>query len=367
MSSYYDAKKFFEQINKDDFSSFVLGVDIGGTNTSLGVAGIKNTKMTLLFSLSFKSQHITSLIPALQETLEFANKNFGIKVEAACIGAAGVVSASGDYVELTNVEWNVSTKEILEKTSLDSVFIINDFLAVGYGINLLDHKNKDDVFTVRLGKNQYDKSAATKVVLGAGTGLGKSILVYDEHLGFYIPIPSEGGHGDFPAQNDFEMELLGFIKKLRGISQSVTYEELLSGRGIECIYLFLREKGEYPSTDYTQEIDEAIDKTPLISKYKTLDETCKETFRLFTRFYGRCAKNFVLDTLAYGGLYIGGGVASKNLDIFSTNDFIEEFENAYRRSDFLKEVPIYVVMNYDVSLYGACFAAMYNLRKELGG
>ena len=363
MPSHYDAKKFFEQINKDEFSSFVLGVDIGGTNTSLGVAGIKNTKMTLLFSLIFKSRHMTSLLPALRETLEFADKNFGITVESACIGAAGVVSPSGDYVELTNVEWNVITKEILENTSLDSVFIINDFLAVGYGINLLDHKNKKDVFMVRSGKNQYAKSAATKVVLGAGTGLGKSILVYDEHLGIYVPIPSEGGHGDFPAQNDFEIELLGFIKKLKGISQPITYEELLSGRGIESIYLFLREKGDYPSTNYTEEIDETIDKTPLISKYKNLDDTCKETFCLFTRFYGRCAKNFVLDTLAYGGLYIGGGIASKNLDIFSTKDFIDEFENAYRRSDFLKEVPIYVVVNYDVSLYGACFAVMYNLKK----
>jgi glucokinase len=60
-------------------------------------------------------------------------------------------------------------------------------------------------------------------------------------------------------------------------------------------------------------------------------------------------------------LYIAGGIAAKNKEIFSSNDFIHEFENAYRRADFLKTIPIYVILNYDVSLYGACFAAMYNL------
>jgi len=96
----------------------------------------------------------------------------------------------------------------------------------------------------------------------------------------------------------------------------------------------------------------------LISKYKEKDETCKETFRLFTKFYGRCAKNLVLDTLARGGLYIAGGIAVKNKEIFMKDDFTSEFINGFRRDDFLKEVPVNLILNYDVSLYGACFAAM---------
>jgi glucokinase len=86
---------------------------------------------------------------------------------------------------------------------------------------------------------------------------------------------------------------------------------------------------------------------------------------MFTRFYGRCAKNFVLDSLANGGLYIAGGMANKNIEIFSTKEFLNEFENAYRRNDILEKVPIHVIVNYDVSLYGACFAAMYNLKKSV--
>jgi len=84
---------------------------------------------------------------------------------------------------------------------------------------------------------------------------------------------------------------------------------------------------------------------------------------LFTLFYARCAKNFALNTLATGGLYIAGGIASKNKKIFTSKIFKDEFENAYRRADVLKSIPISIIVNYNVSLYGACFAAMYQSNK----
>lgn len=263
---------------------------------------------------------------------------------------------------MTNVKWDVKTDELVKETSLNSAHIINDFQAIGYGINLLDPKNKNDIVTVRFKPEKVDLKA-TKAIIGAGTGLGKSILVYDEYFDAYVPIPSEGGHEDFPVYDSFEQDLVNFVKKLRNITQPITYEELLSGRGLESIYMYLKNLGKFEVSQFTKEIDGSTDKAVLISKYKEQDETCAEAFHLFTRFYGRCAKNFVLDTLATGGLYIAGGIASKNIEIFSTEEFLDEFENAYRRTDVLKSVPISIVMDYDVSLYGACFAAMYNMKK----
>ncbi len=357
----YNVKNFNEKMLKEKFSSYVLGADIGGTNTNICIAGVKNSKPILLFSHNFKSKELKSLVPAIENTLTYAKNNYSIEVDFSCIGAAGVVSPSNDSAKLTNVEWNISSKELTNKTSLPSVYIINDFQTIGYGVNLLDPNNSKDIFQIRFTKNDPITSNATRVIIGAGTGLGKSILTYDEYFNAFIPIPSEGGHGDLPVQSDLEMQLVNFIKNLRGISQPLSYEEVLSGRGIESIYLFLRNSQDFKDTHYTKEIDNAFDKPPLISKYKYFDETCKETFRLFTRFFARCAKNYVLDTLARGGLFIAGGIAAKNKEIFTSNDFTNEFENAYRRSDFLKTIPISIIVNYDVSLYGACYAAMYKL------
>ena len=355
----YSVKSFNEGLVSHRFSRYVLGGDIGGTFTNLGVAGVRNGKPVLLFSLNFSSKALDSLVPAVEATVAYARNKFGVEVESACIGAAGVVSPGQDAAELTNVSWDVSSAELMRKTSLQSVYVLNDFQAVGFGVNLLDGGNYNDLFQVREGKGGQGFELSTRAVIGAGTGFGKSILVYDEDFQGFIPIPSEGGHGDFPVQSDLERELEVFVKRLRGISQPLCYEEVLSGRGLESIYLFFRDTEFCKESQYTREIDGSDEKAFLISKYRQVDGTCKETFRLFTRFYARCAKNFVLDTFAQGGLYIAGGIAAKNKEIFISDDFLVEFDNAFRRGGFLQRVPIYVVVNYDVSLYGACYAALY--------
>jgi hypothetical protein len=40
----YSIKKYNEKYIETDFSSYVIGADIGGTYTSIGVAGVKNLK-----------------------------------------------------------------------------------------------------------------------------------------------------------------------------------------------------------------------------------------------------------------------------------------------------------------------------------
>ena len=126
------------------------------------------------------------------------------------------------------------------------------------------------------------------------------------------------------------------------------------------IYLFLRKRFE--STKYAKEISAAKDKVGLIAKYKNKDRACKETFKLYTRFYARIAKNLVLDSLATGGLYIAGGIALKNREIFKSKEFIREFENVNTLS-ILKRIPIFLIADYNVSLYGAAYLAKERLLK----
>ena len=49
-----------------------------------------------------------------------------------------------------------------------------------------------------------------------------------------------------------------------------------------------------------------------ISNTKTLNKCSQETFELFVYYFARAARNFALDTLARGGLYIAGGIAARN-------------------------------------------------------
>jgi len=219
----FNFKFFNENKIKDRVKSYVMGIDVGGTNTNIGIAGIMNSKPYLLYSLNFDSKQLKSVIPAIKETLNYSIETFDILPEIACIGAAGVVSADSKYAELTNLEWNVDSNVIIKETNLKSLHIINDFQSIGYGINLLDEKNENDIINLKPELENDKYSSFTKVIIGAGTGLGKSILRYDDSFRAHIPIPSEGGHTDFPVHNNFDMELVNFIKKFRGISKLLYY------------------------------------------------------------------------------------------------------------------------------------------------
>ena len=352
-------KEHIKNFDKKIYSSFLFGADLGGTNTKIAVAGVKKSSLELIFSLFFISSEITYFSYALLECMNIAKAKFDIDLSAGCISAAGVVSEDQKNVSLTNQKMKINIEELIKKTGLKSVLLINDFEAVGFGINLLNFQNEKEVYTIRNNLNNI-ASKKTRAVIGAGTGLGKSILVFDEESNFYNPISSEGGHSDFPIYSDFERELANYIKNKKNIVEPLTYDELLSGRGIEIIYQFLREKNPNKITKYNREIDISKDKTPLIAQYKNLDETCKEVFNIFTIFYARCAKNFVLDSLAMSGLFIAGGIAAKNKEIFNSKEFLDEFENVYQYSNYIKKIPIFVILDENIGLKGACFAAKKN-------
>src|SRR4029077_8821594 len=75
---------------------------------------------------------------------------------------------------------------------------------------------------------------ATRALLGAGTGLGQSILFWDGNR--YRVVPSEGGHSDFAPHTEEQIELLKFMRKRY---PQVSWELILSGRGFRTLHEFL--------------------------------------------------------------------------------------------------------------------------------
>lgn len=339
-------KKNYRKFRKNTYRYFILAGDIGGTNTNLGLFGIKKKLPELLISFRLKSGKLEGLHEVINEVSRFIEKEFSIKVTKACFAVAGVLSPNGDFAEVTNAEWDVDRGFLLKKTQLKDILLLNDFEAIGYGISML---NKKDIFVIKKAKKI---AKAPVVVIGAGTGLGKTTLVYGEHEKSYIPIHSEAGHSDFPAQSEKELELLNFIKKYKRIKGNVPYEQVLSGQGLENIYLFLKRSKKFSSTNCTKQIDKSKNKAELLSKYRKTDVTCKAVFEIFQSAYAKFAKNSALDVIALGGVYIAGGIAPKNRDIFDKN-FARIFEDNYMLADVLKKIPIYLILNNNAGLLGA--------------
>ena len=335
----------YKKFKKSTYPCFILAGDVGGTNTNLGLFGIKKDLPHLLISLHFKSNELKGIHEAINETLNFVKKEYSINITKACFAVAGVLSQDGDAAEVTNAKLDIDKKALLRKTKLKRVILLNDFEAMGHGIGIL---RKNDIAIIKEAKKIPKAPIA---VIGAGTGLGKTTLIYNENNNSYVPLSSEAGHTDYPAQNQQELELINFIKKHKRIKRSVPYEQILSGQGLENIYLFLREAKDTP-TKYTKEIDGSKDKAGLISKYRKIDATCKATFEIFRLAYAKFAKNFALDSMALGGVYIAGGIAPKNMDIFNKK-FTESFEDNYMLGGVLRKIPIYLILNYNAGLLGA--------------
>ncbi len=320
----------------------ILAVDIGGTNSNFGIFQFKSDKLILLISVHAKSQEVDDFPQLVKEVLEFVKSRYEITIYNALFACAGVVSPERDRSAPTNLPWGVDAHAIKHATGLECLYIVNDFEVIGYGLDLIDPKN-----LVKVHKGT-ERMFSNKAIVGSGTGLGKCIMFWSHRAHRYIPVASEGGHADFSAQHSDEMKLIEFIQKTEGFDCNISWEDLLSGEGIKRIYRFF-----YATGDAAHREKEEAPHPDEIFKSRNHDEHSKHTFELYTRFYARCAKNFVLDALALGGVFIAGGIAANNLPLFQLPEFMQEFINCGKMGHYLKEVPIYVVTDYNVSLYGA--------------
>jgi glucokinase len=172
-------------------------------------------------------------------------------------------------------------------------------------------------------------------VLGAGTGLGKAALVPDGRGGF-VALPSEGGHTNFPFVGAREHDYEEFLLREVG-DMYMTGNVVVSGRGLSLLHQFLT--GETLPPDK-------------VTAFFTEDS---ETLRWGARFYGRAARNYALETLATGGLYIAGGVAAKNPRLLTHQAFLDEFRANPKHARLLEQMPVLLITDEQSGLWGAGF------------
>ncbi len=319
----------------------LLGADIGGTNSNFGFMIQQGQQLILLLSVHAKSKQITDFTQLVKQVLDYVKTKYQIIVKYAAFAAAGAVSEQRDYAKPTNVKLIIDSKAIIAATGLHCAFVINDFAVIGHG---LSHINPAHIVLVNHG---IPRLLANKAILGAGTGLGKCIMVWHDLLHRYIPSASEGGHADFAPQHMQELLLIESIRTTERRTDSISWEDVLSGDGIRRIYTFFhRSSGDGVSNHTAPHPDEIFQ-----SRHK--DRHAFNTFEWYASFYARCAKNWALDALALGGVYIAGGIAAKNLALFQDPIFMREFINCGKQQELLATVPIYVITDYNVSLYGA--------------
>lgn len=324
----------------------VLAGDIGGTKTLLQIADIFPNSFRVVYEQSYESQKYPEFLPLAKEFLKGAAAHVDLILSSACFGVAGPVTDR--EARTTNLPWRINADTCARDLKISNIALINDFQAVGYGIEGLA---ENDVVTLQVGTEQ---EGAPRVVIGAGTGLGEGLLVWNGDR--YEILPSEGGHVDFAPTDELQMELLTY---LRTRFDRVTYERVVSGPGLVNIYSFLRDRAPHrESSALAKGLNEG-DAAANIARFaqEKNDELATQALDLFCTVYGAQAGNLALTCLAQGGVYIAGGIAPKIIEKLKVGPFMQAFRNKGRMAPLLDAMPVRVIVNPKVGLTGAALMA----------
>ena len=325
----------------------IVGGDVGGTKTLLGLfdagppeEGPLAHRPRVLATYSYA----TSAYGSIGEILDEFRRAIGrsLAVEAAAIGVAGPVK--GNAATLTNISWDISTSEIAAGLGTARVQLLNDLEAMANSVEVL---TSDEMCVLQRGVPRADGGAA---VIAAGTGLGQALLY--RVGGRLQPLASEGGHADFAARTDREIELVRMLRERYGRAE---VEQVLSGPGLVNLHRFTHRGGECEMLAGVAEADAPprITQAGLGGRC----QQCADALRMFVSAYGAEAGNLALRGMATSGLYVGGGIAPKILPALQTGQFTDAFLAKEPLRELLEQVPVKVILNPEAGLLGAAIHA----------
>ena len=329
----------------------VFSGDVGGTSTRMQFTEFTTAnEIKIIANIHYNNTDYSDFLDII-DAFFTATKIKVDQIASVCFGVAGPVIKG--KVNVTNLPWVISTQDIKNKLKLDKVELINDFAAIGHGIEVLKPK---DLLTLQTGKPRLD---SVQAYIGAGTGLGVGFMTC--HQGKYLIHSTEGGHIDFAPTNETQLDLLKYMRKKY---HRVSFERILSGQGLTNIYSFVRDNkifGEEENSNlrFLMNRDKNIDIAATIAEYaiKRKDIMALRALDIFISIYGSAVGNLALTTLPFGGLYVVGGIAPKLLTQIKKGNFFKAFIDKGRMSHLIKDVPLHIVLYEDVGLQGTAICA----------
>jgi glucokinase len=316
----------------------VLAADVGGTHARLAIFAAEPAGPLLLRAETVPSDRTASVDDVLRRFVGAAPP----APRAACLAVAGPVL--GGRASMTNHPWVFDAGALSAALGGIPTRVVNDLEAAAIA---MPHLPSDRVVEIAPG---VPGAAGNVAVVAPGTGLGCATLYWDGTR--HHPLASEGGHTDFAPRSEREIAL---FRHLRARHDHVSYERVLSGPGIVALYTFLRESGvEAEGQALHERVAAAADPAAVIAgAAATGDALGRATLALFAEILGAKAGNLALEVLAFGGVYVGGGIPPKVLPHLRDGAMREAFLAKGRHRALLERMPLRVSLAEDAALLGA--------------
>jgi len=325
----------------------VLAADVGATTSRLGVYSLEHGARDPLAWRAFSTAQHESLEALIREFLGDAD----LSIRSAVIAVAGPVRDG--RVETDTLPWSIDAQDLGAGLGLTRLRVLNDAEAMAAAVPAL---GPSDLVSVRGGTADAKGPIA---VIALGTGLGEAFLIPTE-AGF-AACASEGGHASFAPNTTME---LGLLQALLERFPHVSTEMVCSGSAVPDVYAHIRDSRGGVEPDWlAAALEAADDPTPVIveAALENRDEACGAALAMLISILGAEAGNLVLKVNATGGLYLGGGMATRILPLLRTGPFLERLGSKGRDTEFLRELPVHVITNTEVGLIGAALTALHGL------
>lgn len=330
----------------------IFAWDLGATKCTAGIVEYNPETSALTCKNHFtvkllQANSLENLISQIETGLEFPMNS----ADAICIGAAG--HFDGECLLLENAyPYPMPFAKIARQHAWPAYAIVHDYAPIVCA-TFTSYMDQDKNIK-RL--NTYEmKPEGRRVALGIGTGLGVKDGVLFANGDFWLG-KNEMGHIGVPMPpmaDKFHLqrhnELIRFLQEkiVHQSNQPLTFEKILSGAGTVRLYQFF-----YSDDD---------ELTPEAVGLKMREGHVPEMMDAFAWYAGLFVGTIQLSFMPEGGVWITGGVALKNLDVFDRPDFFAGINAspAYRLQR--EEYPLGILCNHEHALIGCGYYAAWRL------
>ena len=301
--------------------------DIGGTHLRFALATVARGAVSLDNVEIKETDGFPSLAAAIADYAE--DKQMP---QQACLAVAGPVANGRSRI--TNVGWELDASALGRECGFTHVELMNDFAALAYSVTRLGEAERE---MVKPGTPAPDGVIS---VIGAGTGFGVALLAPCENG--HALVSTEGGHASFAPTDALEGRIW---ESLNRTQEHVSIETLLSGGGLVALHAILSGFDGERRNDTAEEISAraAEDGESLSAVALTL----------FFDILGSVAGDVALLHGAKGGVYLAGGVVTKNQTWLKRSRFAERFCAKGVMSHYVADIPAYLITDSYAALKGA--------------
>jgi len=375
----------------------VVAGDIGSKNSFLGIFQEDEKGTPVLAKYPKRDEPILVKYPTtdydnLESLVEAFLQQSGIEepICAACFGISGPVSNGTGNIVTKKSTWNLSEENLCDflikkswkKNACDGakeqhiVRVINSL----EGIDFNGLLNSDKITAL----NQPNATEQTVIehqrcaLLGVRDNLGEALVHWgnlpngDEG---YVVSFSEGGHSNFAPSSKEEVKFLNYLlehSEYLDASELVTYQDVLSRKGIVSIYRFVQEEMKGQETLdgleelVKQEAFEEVAEKIMIAALNKENAVCEKAIDLFFSIYGAEAGNLALKYYARGGVYyIRGaltpqGLMDKLINKLQHGTFMRAFTRRAKGTarKLLESIPVKLIDYPRIRLFGAARLAL---------